>query len=115
MKNQIFKTFVDNSLFFDFLNNVCSKVDTYYQFDMNAYKKSTYNDNEILANFLLNIKNNYHMSKQSYVERPITYNNITTILRQICKANNIHFTSYIKYDRSKYCINFHIYFEYPYL
>jgi len=61
--------------------------------------------------FCETIKNYYHLSKQFYLERKMTYNSFTTILRQICKNNNIMFTSQIKYNESKYNIDYLIYFS----
>lgn len=105
--NQIFKTLVSNELFFKLLDDTCTKFDTYYQFDMNSYKKGIYDN--IFSNFLQAIKPCYYLSKQVYVERGMTYNNITTILRQICNSNKIKYTNHMKYDRSKYCIHYYIY------
>ena len=51
----------------------------------------------------------YHISKQKYLERKLTYNNFTTILRQICNFNKINYTSQIKYDKSTYDIIYYIY------
>ena len=39
----------------------------------------------------------------------MTYKNLITIIRQICKYNNIPFTSDIKYSKSKYEITYFIY------
>jgi hypothetical protein len=46
-----------------------------------------------------------------YLERKMVYNSFTNIVRQICKLNNIMFTSQIKYNESKYNIDFFIYHE----
>ena len=52
----------------------------------------------------------YHISKRNYLEKKITYNSFTTILRQICNLNKITYTSKIKYDKSKYDIVYCIFF-----
>ena len=52
----------------------------------------------------------YHLSKRKYLEKKVTYNSFTTVLRQICNYNKIIYTSQIKYDKSKYEIVYYIYF-----
>ena len=76
---------------------------------MNAFRKMLFYNYH--AEFCETIKNYYHLSKQFYLERKMTYNSFTTILRQICKNNNIMFTSQIKYNESKYNIDYLIYFS----
>jgi hypothetical protein len=109
MTKQIFKSNVPNEALFEFLDKICLKTEKYYLIDMNAYKKMLfYNYN---VDFFNNIKYHYHLSKQFYLDRKITYNVFTTVMRQICKANSIMFTSQIKYNESKYNIDYLIYFS----
>ena len=109
MTKQIFKKQVSNELLFSFLEKICFKTDKYYLIDMNAYRKMMYyNYNK---EFFESIKDCYHLSKQFYLDRKITYNSFTTIIRQICKSNNVMFTSQIKYNESKYNIDYLIYFS----
>ena len=108
MTKQIFKISVPNDTLFNLFEKICLKTEKYYLFDMNAYKKMLfykYNDD-----FCESLKQYYHISKQFYLERIMTYNSFTTIIRQICKHNNIMFTSDIKYNQSKYNIDYLIYF-----
>ena len=107
MLNQIFKTQVDIQLLFDLLEKVCIKTDKYYLVDMNAYRKLVYH--EYYDAFSKLILNNYHLSKQFYITRKLTYNSLTNIIRQICKSNNIMFTSQLKYNESQYNIDYMIY------
>jgi phosphomannomutase len=53
----------------------------------------------------------YHISKIFYVEREFKYNSFKTIVSQICKSNNILFSSQIKYNESKYNIHYFVYFD----
>ena len=76
---------------------------------MNAYRKMLFYS--YYEEFCEKLKDYYHLSKQFYLERKMTYNSFTTILRQICKHNNIMFTSQIKYNESKYNIDYLIYFQ----
>lgn len=108
MTNQIFKQKVNIDLLFELFEKTCFKETKYYMFDLNCFKKGIY-DNSIQL-FLDEIKECYHKSKQKYVEKKITYNSFTTILRQILKSNNVPFYSKIVYNKSEYCIVYYIYF-----
>lgn len=108
MSLQIFKKQIPNELLFDLLNVICIKTEKQYYFNNNSYKKGIFNNK--ISEFLEMCKPFYFASKQKYLERKITYNSFTTILRQICKFNKILFTSQIKYDKSQYEIVYYIYF-----
>jgi hypothetical protein len=105
---QIFRKNVPNELLFELLDKICLKTEKYYLFDNNSFRKLVYNN--LHPDFLNAITEFYHISKQFYVSRKLTYNSFTTILRQICKSNNIMFTSQLKYNESKYNIDYFIYF-----
>ena len=109
MTKQIFRNSVPDELLFDFLEKIALKTEKYFLIDMNTYKKMIfykYNDE-----FCESLKTYYHASKHFYLERKMEYNSFTTILRQICKNKNIMFTTQIKYNESKYNINYLIYFS----
>jgi hypothetical protein len=108
MSTQIFKKNVPTELLYSLLDDICLKNDKYYILNNNSYKKGLFN--ETIANFIEECKPYYHISKQKYLERKLTYNSFTTILRQICKFNKITHTSQIKYDKSTYDIIYYIYF-----
>tara|TARA_Y100000591_G_C21537067_1_gene547032 strand:+ start:330 stop:662 length:333 start_codon:yes stop_codon:yes gene_type:complete len=108
MKTQIFKDSIPNDIVFNLLNKINSfKTDKYYTVDVLSYKKGIYSND--IQNFMEIVKPYYHSSKQFYLERELTFPRFTTVLRQICKANNIMFSSKIKYDKSKYNIIYYIY------
>jgi hypothetical protein len=107
MSSQIFKKNVPNELFFNLLDEICMKNEKHYTFNMNAFKKASFN-NKTQA-FLTECIPYYHLSKQKYLEKKITYNSFTTVLRQICNYNKITYTSQIKYDKSSYEITYYIY------
>jgi len=109
MTKQIFKSDVPNSSLFEFLDKICFKTDKYYLIDLNAYKKMLFYNYHV--DFFEYLKPYYHLSKQFYLERKISYNSFTNIIRQICKHNNIMFTSQIKYNESKYNIDYFIYYS----
>jgi hypothetical protein len=109
MSNQIFKKLVPKSVLFDLLEQICLKTDKYYLVDHNSFKKMLFNNYHI--NFCKNLSEYYHLGKRVYIERKMTYNAFTTILRQICKATGILFASQIKYNESKYSIDYFIFLD----
>ena len=108
MNSQIFKKNIPSEFLFNFLEKICLKTDKYYLIDYNAYKKMLFND--LQQGFCESLKEYYYLGKYFYLERDITYKSFTNIVRQICKHNNIMFTSKMKYNNSKYNIDFLIYF-----
>jgi len=106
--SQTFKTNIDKSILFVFLEKVCNKTDKFFLFDLNAYKKGEFiGANQELFDI---IKPYYHESKQFYVDRKPSYPRMCTILRQICNSNSIMFSTKIVYSKSKFNIPYHIYF-----
>jgi hypothetical protein len=108
MVSQIFKYKIPNEILFDFLSNISIKTDKYFIVNFESYKKGIFN--ELIQDFYTTIKEYYYLSKRFYLERKNTYTNFTTILRQICKFNEIPYTSQIKYDKSNYDIIYNIYY-----
>jgi hypothetical protein len=106
MLNQIFRKNVPPSLLFDLLELICLKTDKYYVIDMNAYKKLLFHELHIkLANDMIEY---YHISKQFYATRKMTYTSFINIVRHICKNSNIMYTSQMRYNESKYNINYYV-------
>lgn len=108
MSKQIFRNYVNPELLFALLEEICLKTDKYYLIDNTAYRKMIYK--ELHIDLCSKIRDNYHTSKQFYIDRKMTYNSFTNIVRQICKSNNVMFTSQIKYNESKYNIDYLVYF-----
>lgn len=108
MSTQIFKTEIPINFFFDLLDKICLKNEKHYTFNIDSFKKGIYS--EEIQQFINSCIPYYHISKRKYLERKLTYNSFTTILRQICNFNKIKYTSEIKYDRSTYDIVYYIYF-----
>ena len=108
MKNQIIKKKVDYFELFIKENFTFEK--DYYIFNHVVFKKLQY-ENKIYP-FLEVLKDYYYKNKHYYIERnPITFNQFNTVLRQLCKVNEIEYTSKIKYNSSKYSIEYFIYFD----
>jgi len=108
MSLQIFKHSVPNELLIKLLDNIAIKCDKCYVLNNNSYKKGIFND--IIPTFISECIPYYHVSKQNYLERKLTYNSFITIIRQICNLNKITYTSKLKYDKSTYDIIYYIYF-----
>jgi len=108
MSSQIFKSNVPNDVFFSFIEKIKSNSDDTNMIIINndSYKRSTFKNE--LENFLNKILCHYHISKRHYVKRKMSYSKFTTIIRQICKQNQISYTSKIKYFRSTYEIIYYI-------
>jgi len=107
MSTQIFRKVVPNHVLFTLFDKICLKTDKYYLIDINAYRKMLFNNYH--AELCETLKEYYHISKQFYLERKMSYNSFTNIIRQICKSNNVMFTSQIKYNESKYNIDYFIF------
>ena len=83
-----------------FYDKICLKNEKHYTFNFDAFKKGVYSED--IQKFLVDCLPYYHISKRKYLEKKVTYNSFTTVLRQICNFNKIIYTSQIKYDKSKY-------------
>jgi hypothetical protein len=108
MSTQIFKKNVPNDLLFSLLESICLKNEKHFTLNTESYKRGIFK--ESIQKFIENCVPYYHLSKRKYLERKITYNSFTTVLRQICKFNNITYTSKIIYDKSSYGIIYYIYY-----
>ena len=111
MVNQIFKKKIPDDIFYAFIDQINmnkNRDKKYYLINNNSFKLSKLKN--YLKEFLENIKDHYYKSKQFYVDRKLTYSKFVTIIRQICKYNNIPYTSDIKYNKSTYEIQYYIYF-----
>lgn len=109
MSTQIFKNIIPKNKLYELLDIICTKTDKNYILNKDAFKKGVFNNK--IKEFLEECKNFYHLSKQKYLEKSLTYNTFTTIVRQICNSNKIIYTSKIKYINSTYDIIYYIYIE----
>ena len=108
MTNQIIKTYVD--IFESFVKKHFILEQDYYVYNMDVYKKLSFGTE--LKDFLCELKQYYYKNKYYYLERePIQFNEFNTVLRQIFKKNNMNVEKKIKYNMSKYQIEYHIYIK----
>jgi hypothetical protein len=105
--DQLFVKDINNEIIIDLLDKICQKKDERYNLDQNAFRKMLFHGYD--KDFCTCIKEYYFSSKQFYVTRELTYKSFTNIVRQICKHNNIRLNSSMRYNDSKYTIEFFIY------
>ena len=99
---------ITNEYFFALLEKICLlSNDKCYVINNDSFKKMKMM--ELYEELVKELKPHYKASKQHYLERPAKYNYFTTLVRHICKANKIMYSSKIKYDKSKYEIIYYIY------
>ena len=106
MLNQVIKTDISRNILYDFIKSACIKQHLFYIFDKSAYKKIKLLN--LIEPFIQILKQHYHKSKLFYLERPMIYKNITTIIRQISNYLNVPYTSKIHYFKSTYEIKYYI-------
>lgn len=109
--SQIFKTQVPISKLFNFLDKICERNinEKFYIINNISFNLSKYHN--YLNEFITNLENYYHTSKKYYIKRHLTYSKFITIIRQICKSNNIFFESFINYNKSTYNLVYHVYYD----
>jgi hypothetical protein len=105
----IFKQKICNDILFNLLDKICLiKTDKYYIINIDAYKKMHLLD--LYHEFIHTLKPYYKKNKQHYITRAPKYTFFLTIIRHICKANEINYSSQINYEKSNYKIMYYIYF-----
>ena len=97
---QLFRKQFDKSILQDLLDKITYKTNGTYLVDENVYKKMLFHGLEV--EFYNQLRVYYHISKHFYLDRELNYKTFTTILRQLCKYNQIPFDSRIKYLKSVY-------------
>ena len=110
MGTQLFKTNVPLELFITFIKLIAEekieKDEMYYILNKIIYKQAEYTNN--IHGFIESIKPYYYKSKLYYVERKLDYVKFMTVIRQICNAHKIEYTSKIMYNNSSYEIEYTI-------
>ena len=96
---KIFKKNPDKTDFVNMLNKVCMIDNRKYIIYDELYKKNM----TIIHSYISELKNNYHISKQDYLE-DINFKKCITIIKQICNVNNIGCDNKRKYQNNSYKI-----------
>ena len=105
--SQIIKTPIDITLLYDLFKSSGYITNNYLIINNSSYKKIKYNN--MLYEIINKIKPYYYKSKQFYLTRELSYNNFTTIIRQLCNFHSIPYTSKIIYYKSNYTIEYYLY------
>ena len=105
-ENQIFKTTVPIELIWDFFKHNFTETDTHIHITKYLFCKTVYNNNITL--FIDSIKEHYYLSKRKYIDRELTYKYFLTIIRQLCNAHNILYSTTLIYNKSSYEIEYFI-------
>lgn len=100
---------IPNSVLYDLLDKVAIKYEDYYVFNYSSFRKLIYH--ELFDPFIQLISDSYRSYKreQYLMQKPVTYNMVTTIFRQICGLNKIPFEIKRKFDHSFSNNDYYIY------
>jgi len=104
MVSQIFKCRVPPDILYTFLNKCTERTEGEYIFSNTEYKRAKYKN--LLVPFCLYVEKYYYNSKKCYPKNAKTYKKFATVLRQICKSNDIPFNSSVKYSNSDYNVSY---------
>ena len=104
---QTFKTPVPIELLWDFLRANFDETATHFQVTTYLFHKTEYNQ-KLLA-FISCLNPYYCNSKRKYIERQINYKGFLTIIRQLCNAHDIKYSTKLVYNKSMYEIEYSIY------
>lgn len=105
--SQIFKKIYPKESLINFISKFAYKNNDYYIINKSYYKRAIFLN--IINDFVTDIKEYYHISKRRYTDNVNNYTKLMTIIRQLCKINNINFISKIIYTKSTYDIVYYIY------
>jgi len=112
--HKFFKSAIPIELIHGFIRRISYKIPNTHThlIDLNAYKKAVYCADaqtvSLLAQFCNELLPHYCKEKQVFLTRKMTYNNMNTILRQVCRHCAIECKSERKYDKSKTQIVYHV-------
>lgn len=106
MTSQIFKTKPDKNLLYQLLEHICEPHDKTYVVDNVAFKRGLMFNK--IVEYTNKVERYYYESKKFYLQRKMTYKYFLTIIRQMCKSNEIDYSMNIKYNKSSYEIIYHI-------
>jgi hypothetical protein len=103
--NQIIKENID--FFKDFITTIGIQENNYIVINDTIFKKAEYTN--LIKPFFEKLISCYHKSKQFYLTREINFANFITVIRQICKKQNIEYRSKIKYSKSCHYMEYYIF------
>ncbi len=99
---------ISTEYFLGILEKICLfKNEKFFIINNDAFKRMKFLN--LYTDFIESLKPHYKASKQYYLTRPPKYTGFLTLLRHVCKANNLIYSSKIKYDKSQYEILYYVY------
>jgi hypothetical protein len=104
----IFKSQVDIGIVYDLLDQIATKLDKWYVIDATCFRLLKFHSDTLYANFVERLMPHYHLSKQFYLTRELTYNSFTTIIRQICNINGVVFERKNRYNQSMFSTDYFV-------
>jgi hypothetical protein len=104
---QLFKSYPNKPEFITFIKTHCIKEQKCYKLSQEIYKQILFKN--ALQPYIDTLKSHYHISKQTYITRKMTYSRFITIIRHLCKLLEITYTSTMKYSNSTYQIDYLFY------
>ena len=109
--HQLFKSPVPKQLIYTMLKAVAGfdikeSSSCPWVFGIEEYMRGLLNNS--IFEFINAVREYYHKSKQTYVNRAIKYNGVITVIRQVCKMCGIPFYSKMVYAQSSYRIVYYI-------
>ena len=112
--HKFFRSAIPVALLYEFIHKISYKLPNsdYYLIDLNAYKKAIYCPEpasvSAIEQFCNDLMPYYCKEKQVFLTRKMSYNNLNTILRQVCRHCAVEFRSERKYDKSQTHIVYYI-------
>lgn len=107
MISQIFKKIYPKEDLLSFLKKYSTNHGKFLLFSKSSFKKIKIDNMD--QHFFDTLKPYYHNSKQFYVNRKPIYKHFITIIKQLCKINNIPYNSNIIYSKSTYELQYKIF------
>lgn len=107
MTSQIFKNIYPKKDLLDFLKKYTTHHQKYLLFSKSSFKKIKLDNMD--QQFFDTLKPYYHKSKQFYITRKPVYKHFITVIKQLCKINNIPYDSNIIYSKSTYELQYKIF------
>lgn len=106
MKTNYFTEPIPISLLFILLQELCMVSNQCYIMDMPAYYNGIHKG--LIQKFMEDCNPYYLPSKKFYTTNELTYKSFLTVVRHVCKINNISYSNHIQYSHSIYQVVYHI-------
>ena len=106
MKTSYFKQTVPPILLFTLLKDLCVVNNNCYMLTIYSFQRGVHDGK--IQKFISDCTPYYLENKQSYVTKELTYKSFLTVVRHICKTNNIKYDRHIQYQHSNYQIVYFI-------